>query len=444
MSGINVVKMADVRATAVLRHNLRLGRRHSNPHIDPALSRTNTYLTVGGQSPSERYRSRVDAVRAHRPKGRRWREDTVTMLGLVVDLPADFPHVDDRRLVDEYFADCVRTLAPLVGGWRNVMGAQVHRDEVHRYRVSPSVLEAEGVPVKPGDPPVYRTSRIHMHVQVTPILTPEEIERITGRPVRARSRKGRRPQGEWFAGASLVTRPWLLKINREIQTMTRERWHCRYEAKASYSSAAEVEQLKIESAVAEQAGPLVARARERAETDRRKASEVLAEARRRDEESINRRKTLDDREADLDRREKSFRARVRAWEREMKVKYVDRLRSWLESELDKARKVFGRAREEGFAAGRAEGYRAGVEQGVRARESAPAAPWAASVSDERVRAVEALGAMLRDDPDAVPSHADGRPYTREEWQALPPARRRALLDRMAPVAGRGRVHERVL
>ncbi|WEV74636.1 hypothetical protein OZX74_03725 [Bifidobacterium sp. ESL0798] len=273
------------------------------------------------------------------------------------------------------------------------MGAQVHRDEVHRYQVGPSILAAEGTPVKPGDPPVWRTSRIHMHLEVAPILTPEEVERITGRPVRVKSRRGRRPQGEWFAGAALVTRPWLLRINRDIQRMTRERWHCHYEAAHGYASGAEVEQLKVESAVAEQAGPLAAKARKQAkaaEKDRREASETLDAARRRDAESVARRETLDAREKDLKRREASFAERVRAWEHSLKVRYVDRLKTWLEAELAKAREVFGRAREEGYETGRAEGYRAGVRQGAKAFETAPKAPVAGSVSGEQLRAVEAL------------------------------------------------------
>ncbi|WEV69472.1 plasmid recombination protein [Bifidobacterium sp. ESL0775] len=423
LTGIPIEKMDHNTALASLRHCERLSARHSNKDIDASRSNLNTYIHIDGQDPLTRFRRRVASVKAHKPKGRRYGSATKELVSAVVSVPEDFPYKGNIEMENRFLIDAAGILAGMCGGKKNLCGIQVHRDEQHLYYISTAILTAESHPPKPGDPPVQRMSRVHAHIELTTILTPQELTAILGKPPRSRRRKGPAPEGEWFCAAALITRPWLKEANRRIQELARTRYHSHFEAPHGYSTSAEVEQLKLESAVAEQAEPLAAKAREQAEaadTDRREAAATLEKVRRRDAGSMARKQVLDAREA-------SFAQRVASWERDLKARFIDRLRTWLESELAKAREVFARAREEGYETGRAEGYKAGVEQGVRARETAPEAPVARSVSDVQLRAVEELRRGFGED---YASPLDGgRPkvsYTAAEWAALPPARRAAL------------------
>ncbi|WEV65610.1 plasmid recombination protein [Bifidobacterium sp. ESL0764] len=450
MAGCSIEKYPQGKARAVMQHNLRLGKHHSNPHIDASRRCLNRVYTVDGENPVERFERLTGEARAHKPRGRREGKSMVEMVSAVYDLPLDFPHPDDPAEIDRFFLACMRIQASMSGGWDNQVYGVKHMDELHEYTVSASVLAAEGTPVQPGDPPVRRMSRIHCHAAFVPVLTPEQITEINGVKPRSRSRKGHGPSGRWFAANQLLTRGWYRELNRRVQRMALKEFHCHYEARHGYSSSAEVEQLKLESAVAEQAEPLVARAREQARAageDRRKASETLDMARQRDAESAATRRELDDREAGLERREASFAERVRVWEQKVKIEFVDRLKAWLERELAKARETFARARREGYEAGRAEGYRAGVGQGARALDAAPQMPAAGSVSGEQLRAVEALRRQLDGGDGAPPASGRARhAYTAAEWAALPPTRRAVLVSRgvQPPQAYREADHGRTL
>ncbi|WEV68845.1 hypothetical protein OZX73_06030 [Bifidobacterium sp. ESL0775] len=425
MAGVNLGKYSFSKAVAIIFHVLRLGERHSNPHIDQALTRLNVVLSVDGEDLMARLRRIVGEVRAAKPPGRRWRKDTVVMCSMVYDLPEDFPHPDDRGAVIRFFRGCLTEQSAMAGGWGMCVGGVIHYDEVHDYVVPRSQLEAEGVPAGPDDPPVTRTSRIHMHAMFVPATSPEQIERINGTAPRTRSRRGRAPQGVWFDCNRLVTRKWLRELNRRIQALARDRFDCHYEStKASYSSNAEVEKLKMDSAVAAEVAPLARRTlevRKKAQNDALKAHKEL-------ETTECRRTALDKREKALDAREAS----LLEWLRETCERFVTALRSWLSHEMARAKTLVEQARREGYE----QGYRAGVEKGAAARPVAP--------PPEKEKALEALGRMLDDEPGLLPRHASGRLYTADEWRGLPPARRRELLDRMEPDTGRGRSHERVL
>lgn len=456
MAGINLEKCTAQSAPPVLYHNLRRGLHHSNPNIDPEKSCENTYFTIRHEDPIARHARRVREIQEHRPQGRRWSDKTVTMVSLVYDLPVDFPHPDDCREVDRFFRRCLAIQADMCGGWDNVLGGQVHRDEQHEYIVSPSVLAAEGTPAHPGDPPVRRMSRIHMHAQSVPAVDPETITRINGVAPRTKSKRSRAPHGVWFDCNRLITRAWLRRLNRRVQRMALEEFHCRYESSHPYSSSAEVEQLKVESVSKERAESIVAETRERnaeagrklaeAEREREEAEKQHAEATAEEARSRARACEIDGRERDLRKREAAFLERVRRWEHEMRVRFVDRLESWLSAELDKAREVFARAEAEGFEAGRADGFRKGVEQGARAMDDAPGAQASlpGSISDAQLDAVRSLKRKLKTDPDLLPSHAGARGYTVEEWKRLPETMRRFLLSQGVRAPQREVEHGRTL
>lgn len=429
MAGINLEKYSLSKAIAIIYHILRLGERHSNPHIDPKLTTSNVVLRVDGEDPMARFRRIVGEVRADKPPGRRWRRDTVVMCSLVYDLPEDFPDSDDREAVTRFFRGCLAAQTAMAGGWGACVGGVIHYDEVHDYVVPRVQLEAEGVPAGPDDPTVTRTSRIHMHAMFVPAVSPEQIEGINGVAPRTRSRRGRAPQGVWFDCNRLVTRGWLRELNRRVQALARDRFDCHYEStKAPYSSNAEVEKLKMDSAVAAEVAPLARRTLE----VRKKAQNEGRRARRALETAERRQTVLDGREKALDAREAS----LLQWLDETCKRFVRALRSWLSREMAKAKTLVEQARREGYENGRAEGYRAGIEQGVAARPATP--------PPEKEDALGTLERMLGDEPALLPAHASRRLYTADEWGKLGPARRRAILDRLGPSTGRGRSHERVL
>lgn len=426
MSGINLEKCDHSKAMALLYHNLRLGRNHSNPDIDPARSRLNTKFVYQGENSVERYQERVEMVKKGKAKGRRLRKDTVTLVCLVYNLPEDFPHPENPKEVDAFFKRCLAIQAKMSGGWVNFVGGQVHRDEVHSYTVSRAVLASEGVSVKPGEPATKRVSRVHMHAQFVPAVDPETIERINGKSPRRKSKKGRTPTGVWFDCNNLVTRAWLRSINAQVQHMALKEFGCHYESqRGAYSNSAEVEQLKLESEIAQQAEPLVEQARKK-----RAESEALLQQAQKQSES------LEVRERDLKQREASFLERVRVWECETKARFIARLEAWLTQKIAEARKVFGLARTEGYETGHAEGYKDGVERGIKARDAVPSPPPANSISDVQLRAIQSLKRQAAVDPGLIPHKPRGPRYTEAEWEKLTPAVKQTLLAQGATVMRR--------
>lgn len=206
MSSVDYKKLGDAGGTkAMMRHSYtdeRLKHNHSNADINKDLTHTNTVL---GHAQTYRqacllYDARIAQLDATTNRNRR--KDRQTCFSLLITRPGDLP-VDK---VDAWMND-VYTILEQTMGADNVIGAIVHKDEVHTYR-------------EHGQ---EKTSREHMHAFVVP-----EID------------------GQ-LNGRAFSSRRNMVNLNKLIEDMTRERYGIAFMT-GEKARKKTVEQLKAESA----------------------------------------------------------------------------------------------------------------------------------------------------------------------------------------------------
>ncbi|MDO4518296.1 MAG: plasmid recombination protein [Bacillota bacterium] len=106
--------------TNQLRHVLREIQYPKNTDIDPERTHLNYSLTpTRYQTPREYLKERLDELHVHN------RSDRVILSGWVITKPQDLPEKDERA----FFEACYEFLESRYGGEKNVIAAEVHKDE---------------------------------------------------------------------------------------------------------------------------------------------------------------------------------------------------------------------------------------------------------------------------------------------------------------------------
>lgn len=174
-------------ARAMIQHacaDERVRHDHSNPDLDKALTCQNTDLhRLTYRRMLDKYDARIARYRAASAKA--LRKDAVTLLDLIITKPAQLPADQE----DSWYRD-VEAVINRHYGADVVLDIKIHRDEIHDY-----------INVDTGE---RVTSRAHGHAFVFP--------EVDGRLC---SKK--------FSSRTNITR-----LNREIDEMTNERYHCAF------------------------------------------------------------------------------------------------------------------------------------------------------------------------------------------------------------------------
>lgn len=193
-------------AKAVIRHcatDEREKRVHSNGDIDKNLTCQNVTYLDDYSGTCKRYDERLKEVEK---TNKNKRKDRVTCFGLETAVPDG---ITDPVACKEWGTRVMQIISNMYGA-ENVVGGFMHFDEVHDYR------DAEN-----GS---KRTSRVHLHTFVIP------------------ERDGQL-NGKWFS-----SRANMVKMNRAVETMTREQYGVPYMTGSGKKSTKSVEKLKVESA----------------------------------------------------------------------------------------------------------------------------------------------------------------------------------------------------
>lgn len=201
----------------------RLKHEHTNEDIDKTMTRDN--WSVAGLSYAEmqaRYTARVAEVDK---TASNHRKDRVTCVCAVVPVPEGMTDEQAR----DWYRDVWETFARRYGS-ENLIDACVHVDEKHDY-IDPDTKET-------------RTSRTHAHFYFVP------------------ERDGN------FDAKNIISRAEMKSLNRELDTLSRERYGLRFMDGTHAKSRGTVEHMKRRSDTAE----LEIRA-ERARTDARQAEQ---------------------------------------------------------------------------------------------------------------------------------------------------------------------------
>lgn len=174
-------------ARAMIQHacaDERIRHDHANADLNKALTCHNTDLhRLTYQQMLDAYDARIERYRAASAKA--LRKDAVTLLDLIITKPAQLPA--DKE--DAWYRD-VEAVINRHYGAEVVLDIKIHRDEIHDYT---NVDTGERV-----------TSRAHGHAFVYP--------EVDGR----------------LCAKSFSSRRHMRELNREIDAMTNERYHCAF------------------------------------------------------------------------------------------------------------------------------------------------------------------------------------------------------------------------
>lgn len=176
-------------AKAIIRHacaDERTEHEHSNKDIDISKTGQNSDLHgLSYQQMCDVYDKKMIYYKAN--AGHKLRPDAVTLMDLVITTPRDLPK--DPAVEDAWYRDVEKVINGHYGA-DVVLDIKIHRDEVHEYT----------------DPSTGRQmmSRTHGHC----FVFPEVDLRLNAR--------------------NFCNRKNIVELNREVDAMTREKYHCRY------------------------------------------------------------------------------------------------------------------------------------------------------------------------------------------------------------------------
>lgn len=195
-------------AKALMRHNdISIESRKiaaiENPHIDISKSHLNFSLDkLTYQQRCEKYDKRINELDSTTNTNKR--KDRVTMQAIEIPRPADLP--EDK--ITSWFSDVYQILINSYGA-DNVIYADVHMDEVHDY--IDSVTEE------------WKTSREHGHFGVVP-----EVDGVLN-------------------GKAFFSRKNMRILNNSIETMTKQKYNCKFMTGEKRKSKETINQLKTRS-----------------------------------------------------------------------------------------------------------------------------------------------------------------------------------------------------
>jgi hypothetical protein len=174
-------------AKAMIRHacaDERVRHTHSNQDIDQDRTSENTDIRgLSYQQMCDVYDERIEGYRKSRSKA--LRKDAVTMYDLIISKPGQLPACQE----DAWYRDVADVIDRHYGA-KVVLDIKIHRDEIHEY-----------TDVDTGKRVMSRT---HGHAFVFP--------EIDGR----------------LCAKSFSSRRHMRELNREIDDLTRERYHCAF------------------------------------------------------------------------------------------------------------------------------------------------------------------------------------------------------------------------
>lgn len=195
-------------AKALMRHNdISIESRKiaaiENPHIDISKSHLNySFDGLTYQQRCRRYDKRINELDSTTNTNKR--KDRVTMQGIEIPRPKDLP----EEQIKNWFADVWEILKNQYGA-ENVIYGDVHVDEVHDY--IDSVTEE------------WTTSREHGHFGVVP-----EVDGVLN-------------------GKAFFSRKNMRILNNSIETMTKQKYGCKFQTGEKRKSKETVEELKTKS-----------------------------------------------------------------------------------------------------------------------------------------------------------------------------------------------------
>ncbi|RRF90122.1 MAG: hypothetical protein DUD31_10895 [Coriobacteriaceae bacterium] len=179
-------------AKAMMRHadkDERLKHNHSNEDISKELTHNNTSLY--GYSYTEKCELYDTAIKSfERQNGKAFRKDAVTLFDIIITKPKYLPA--DKE--DNWYKDVADKINDFYG-YHVVLDMDIHRDEIHDY-VDPDTKKTV-------------TSRTHAHCFVLPIVKQKDG-----------SLK--------FCGKDFSSRSRMQTLNRQIDEMTKEQYHCQF------------------------------------------------------------------------------------------------------------------------------------------------------------------------------------------------------------------------
>lgn len=193
---------------AHMRHNdispeMRKIAKKRNKHIDLTKAKENfDILGLSYEEISEKYDARIRELDKNGNTNKR--KDRVTMMSIVIPVPADLP----RERYKEWY-DCVMEIIIKRYDLHNLLDAKIHGDESHEY-----------INVETNQKVI---SRVHAHVMVIP-----EVQGVLN-------------------AKKLTLRKNMKSLNREIDDMTRAEFGCTFMTGTKKKSFKTVEQLKQES-----------------------------------------------------------------------------------------------------------------------------------------------------------------------------------------------------
>ena len=242
-----------IEAKAMLRHadkQERMIHTHSNTDIDITRTPLNSDLhnlsydemCAQYDDISDKFRAINAAEKATGTTKRGIRKDAVTLYDAIITVPRELP-VEQQ---DAWFRDVEKTINEHYGR-SVVLDIKIHRDEIHDYT----------------DPATKRriTSRVHGHCFMIPTI-----------------------DGEHYNAKEFSSRANMQRLNREIDAMSRERYHCVFLTgeKTVDRAFQSIEQLKRASDLAEQDRQIAEKSRQITAADKhlKEAKEQAEQARK--------------------------------------------------------------------------------------------------------------------------------------------------------------------